>query len=32
MKKNIKGIIHRPFAPPIGQYSLNEKTKPNRSI
>jgi len=26
MKKNIEGIIHRPFAPPIGQYSLNEKT------
>ena len=26
MKKNIEGIIHRPFAPPIGQYSLAEKS------
>ena len=26
MKKNIKGIIHRPFAPTIGQYSLAEKS------
>ena len=26
MKKKIEGIIHRPFAPPIGQYSLTEKS------
>ena len=26
MKKNIEGIIHRPFAPAIGQYSLAEKS------
>ena len=26
MKKKIEGIIHRPFAPPIGQYNLTEKS------
>ena len=26
MKKKIEGIIHRPFAPAIGQYSLAEKS------
>ena len=26
MKKNIEGIIHRPFAPAIGQYNLAEKS------
>ena len=26
MKKNIEGIIHRPFAPAIGQYNLKEKS------